>query len=87
MGSLSPRTRLITGIRWAGRSRARTFSLAQPGRALARLASSRTMASLNSTGAWLMASVPPASTRSARPWAMSWAAQSMACMPEPLAPA
>jgi len=82
-GSVRPRARLMTGLRCAGRNRAAARTFAHRVRARPRSARTRTIPSLNSTGDWLMASVPPASTNSARPQAMSRAAASMACMPDP----
>ena len=72
----------MTGLKWPGRRPPRTFSFAIGVRAPASAASQCTMALLYRIGARLMASTPPASTRSERPLAIFWAAESMDCIPE-----
>lgn len=51
--------------------------------ALRNAASQRTPGGGISNGEWLSASAPPASTRSARPFSISWRPVSIDCIPEP----
>ena len=81
-GSVRPRRMAITGLRKAGRNWRASAARRATDLADAQCASQRTNSGGYSSGAWLIASVPPASTRRERPaWMLSHAVSS-ACKPE-----
>ena len=81
-GSVSPRRMAITGARLASRNFAAVAAFWPNDFAAYQSASQFTIAGPNISGAWLIASVPPARTRLERPAWMFRHAVSIACMPE-----
>src|SRR5690242_6814089 len=82
MGSLKPFSSANTGLRKDGLNCSHSFIFFYQSREAYKSANHLVMPLLYKSGARLMASVPPASTKSWRPEAMSLAALSSACKPE-----
>src|SRR6478752_7381909 len=81
-GSVKPRNNAITGAKKPGLKCVNCCNFAVGVLAAHNPESQLTILLLNKRGARLMASVPPANTKSCRPVAMSLIALSNACIPE-----